>query len=447
MKLPKALVKAAHEGKLILFVGNGLSRHATNNQMPTWANFISQLGNDVPLSPARQAELTSAPVYIGADYVSRKLGRRLKGSIAGVIAAAPPDLKKIGPLHDLPFKFIITTNFDSFIEDSEPLAGAWVKPGVRLSSLPVHGPKHTKKVLHSIRSGKSRFIFKIHGDPKIGNIVLSLGSYYKLLSNPDYTALMHAIFCNYVVLFLGFGLDDYDFNNFYPAVARLLEGSSEKHYALVRGANSITASTYKRYGIQIISGDFDKFFRMIHTLKPIAPILELNFKGLGQGPRQPVRAGAIVAPNWVVYHQGFGLAAIEEECLHLRRAEKSPRALSVRYMVVPITITETTRIDIEIRVRGEFEFFVLLRKGEAVKYVAITTEAQKEEGPNRADLEYFFLKPQAVERRANQEFNIFTLRLNDNRLSIEFRGFDQIVGFFVGVNNEAWIRRVVVTHD
>lgn len=447
LKIPPDLIKASREGRLVLFIGNGLSRHATNDRMPLWKDFINELGNLALLRASEKRQLQNTQAYLGADYVSRKLGRKLARSISQVIAGAPPIHSKIRPLHDLPFKFIITTNFDSFIEDSEPLAGMHVKPHVRLSSLPVLGPAQTKNVLHTIRAGKSRFIFKIHGDPKLGNIVLSLGSYYKLLANPDYLALMHAIFCNYVVLFLGFGLDDYDFNTFYPTIARLLQGSSEKHFALMRDANGITARTFNRYGIRVLRGDFNSFFNQIHQLRPIHPILNLTFLGLGEQPLRLVKAGSIVAPNWVVYHSGYGFAGIQDSALHLRRDPKSPRALSVRQLIVPTRVGRGTKIEITLRVIGTFEFFILLKRGDTLSYVAISTEDDKNEGLHQADMPYFFLKPREQDIRIEADLTTFVIELDNQRLPEIFRGFEQMIGFFVGINQEAWIHQIRVVNQ
>jgi hypothetical protein len=275
LQIPIQLREAMKANQLVLFLGAGVSRFV-DEELPGRNQFLLRLARHARLSFQEKEALERTlqkqggfRQYLAADFIAHRLGKKkllecsreiLKANREGV-----KNLKSLRPLHSMKFRFAITTNYDTVIERSAALASQKGR-----AALHTYTHRELEAVLGSIRHGRQRFLFKIHGDLSQGSpdereIVLSLDSYYKSISDARYLALMHAIFLNHTVLFLGYSLDDYDFNYIFSTVALLMQNSRQKHYALVPPPETdvVTEEVMKAYGIEIIPGDLKSFFQSL----------------------------------------------------------------------------------------------------------------------------------------------------------------------------------------
>jgi hypothetical protein len=264
--------------RLVVFLGAGVSRYV-DKDMPGRSELLLELAKFARLSPEEEQALKTALAtqngfrqYMAADFIARRLGKdKLFQCCQGLLKAnreKDETLRILRPLHDMKFRFAITTNYDTLIERSAGLAAKEGRPPLRKYTL-----QDLEAVLNSMREGKERFLFKIHGDlsweaSRNKNIVISLDSYYESIADARYLALMHAIFLNYTVLFLGYSLDDYDFNYIFSAVALLMRNSRQLHYALLPSSETepVTREVLHAYGIEILSGDLKAFFEAVTGL-------------------------------------------------------------------------------------------------------------------------------------------------------------------------------------
>jgi len=124
---------------------------------------------------------------------------------------------------DLPFYAALTTNYDRLLE------AAYSDPNI-----PVYIQTDTEEL--AIAQGKNQFyILKCHGDVhKSESIVLSKPDYQTLIhENRAYEGLISNLFVSNPVLFVGFSLNDTDFELFRETIMSKYRGTIQTHYALM----------------------------------------------------------------------------------------------------------------------------------------------------------------------------------------------------------------------
>jgi hypothetical protein len=100
------------------------------------------------------------------------------------------------------------------------------------------------------------FIFKLHGDISSGqSIILTIQDYDHLLfRNIHVRVFMQAVFLNYTLLFVGYSLNDLDFQLLLSEMTLIFEGYTPKHYALIPDAGALTVEhLLERLNIQTLA--------------------------------------------------------------------------------------------------------------------------------------------------------------------------------------------------
>lgn len=182
------LRQASEEGRLVLFVGAGVS---ANSGVPTWGELIEALKSELPEFAQREPDsLKVAQIYrnVYPGQTNERVRQLLQDDKVAptVIHDA---LLALQPCH------IITTNYDTLLEQA----------------LAAHkAPFSTISRDQDLTVAREKFLLiKMHGDFSADNIVLSEQDYYDYERNfPLIRAFVLSLLASKVVLFVGFSFND-----------------------------------------------------------------------------------------------------------------------------------------------------------------------------------------------------------------------------------------------
>ena len=172
----------------------------------------------------------------------------------------------------LPFKRIITTNWDTLLEEALRQAGKSVAKVVRNEDVAyVDEEKVT--------------LIKLHGsiDQK-DTIVVTGDDYYDVFARlPETANLVRSFFATKTLLFLGYGLADEDFKRMYHEVERHLGKHKRRAYAVQLNPTTLAVKYWQQKNVEVIVADATAF-------------LEALIRELGVTSPPPVPASTGMAP-------------------------------------------------------------------------------------------------------------------------------------------------------
>lgn len=207
----REIIKAQENNQLVIFVGAGVSK---NSSVPGWSELIRVFADEIdyrrdtshdsgtactPCPAYTQEEMLRIPEYYFHRDASKDHAayyRLIQDTLRCDSGPNPVDdiIFRILPHH------IITTNYDSLLEDSSML-------NTRLYTV----VREDSDLLS--RSGE-RYLIKMHGDlnlPK--SIVLKESDYLEYeQKHPLISTFIRSLLINHTFLFLGYSLNDYNLN-------------------------------------------------------------------------------------------------------------------------------------------------------------------------------------------------------------------------------------------
>lgn len=238
--LPPELIDSINNGKCILFVGAGLSakvKRKNKKQLPLWGEFLNEL--------LEWAKSKNAMFWNGSDEITEtiKKGNYLLaaqelqecvtlGEFSEFLNSVFRD-SEVKPskthknIFKIPFRAILTTNYDNLLEGAYALT--------HYGQVPI---KFTQEDLNRISSplrSEDFFLFKIHGDiDRPDSIVLGSRSYNQILfRTPEYIHFLETLFTTHTVLFVGFSGNDVDFDFIVNRLSTIYSRTLNKHYILL----------------------------------------------------------------------------------------------------------------------------------------------------------------------------------------------------------------------
>lgn len=238
--------KASRHGKLVFFVGAGLS---SLSGYPRWAELVDVFykrlyGKDI------EEKLTSDDYLRIPQIFYDVLEEHQKNQYDEILKEVFDVEKMPNPIHykilSLNPVHIITTNYDDLLEKT-----CWQR-----------GKYYTKISAEKDVSGatSSRYLVKVHGDFSRGfkadNVVLKESDYmsydqnYPLISN-----LMKTIMATHTIVFIGYGLGDYNINLLLNWVKHLQKEGYKKPFFIrtdVEPIGDIDIKYYENKGLRII---------------------------------------------------------------------------------------------------------------------------------------------------------------------------------------------------
>ncbi len=238
--IPQELIEDIKNNKCILFVGSGLScqvKRSNNKFLPNWAGLLQEMltyaiGNNVEFW-GNSSDIEEMIKKYNLLTAAQELQDRLELSEMGDFLNGVFRDKKVKPteshltLPKIPFKAILTSNYDTLIESGYIINSGGVAPNI-----------FTQKDLGNISSPLRKddfYIFKIHGDiNRLDTIVLGSRDYQKLFyQSPDYRQFLETLFSVHTVLFVGFGGTDPDLDNILERLSTIYSRTIGKHYILL----------------------------------------------------------------------------------------------------------------------------------------------------------------------------------------------------------------------
>ena len=158
-------------------------------------------------------------------------------------------------LKEIPFRAVLTTNFDRILKGETPQPSAY-RTLLRSVRTPWIGTVYAPG-----REKKKRPVLKLHGDlNQPESVVLTRRDYRRLLhGNPDYLAFLRAYLLSYTVLYIGFSFTDSYLNELRSELLTRLDqgtGSDPVAYAIVNDVSELSRAHYRKHeGIEILTYD------------------------------------------------------------------------------------------------------------------------------------------------------------------------------------------------
>ncbi|WP_026765133.1 SIR2 family protein [Sediminibacterium salmoneum] len=256
-KIPIDLIDSFKQGKGGLFVGAGLSQSAG---LPNWEGLLNDLitlAEKVSYKPNKEfidscRELVKQPSkYL---ILAQELKDFLQDSFRKYIIEkysdkCPPPTDNHIAVIKFPYQFIITTNYDTLLEN------AYVK--VHGKQAKVHSFKDSPDIAYDLWNGRP-FILKAHGDANKAQqgVILTENDYRQILfQEKGYQSILQSLFTTKTVLFLGSSLSDPELKLLLSFIHSSFHGGGPSHYALIseEEMNSVEAESWrKNFNIQII---------------------------------------------------------------------------------------------------------------------------------------------------------------------------------------------------
>lgn len=252
--IPKQLLNGIKDNKCVLFAGAGASMDA---KMPSWKELVvalvERLKEEYFNLPNRELEeveklLCEGKYMILAAYCLRKLGAyEFSDVLKQKLSCNGKKSYTHGLLAKIPFKAVITTNLDLFIEQTNSANGRMCR-----ALLP------NDMNISEERLGGALPVLKIHGSYEIpDSIVLTKAGIRELLFNkPQYNETLKRYFTENTVLFYGYSFNDPDIDFILQGIMADKKGLTRKHYALLPNVGEIEIEyLLQEYNIQVISYD------------------------------------------------------------------------------------------------------------------------------------------------------------------------------------------------
>lgn len=282
MTVPQPLVRAITAGDCVAFVGAGFSAPV----IPQWRQLIADLSRPPlmtnPTLEGRIASLleggTGRDLEAAAQTLRDAIGEEAFGAALRDRLGDPPRnavmRRRLELLNSIPFRAILTTNFDGLLQGMTPGREAY------LGVLRPSGHRwFDRRYWHAARPGAA--VVKLHGSIDLPDGVVFTQRDYRrrLYESPGYATFLRAVMSTTTVLYLGFSFTDAYLNELRSEILSLLDhrgGDEPVAYAVVADATEAEAAySLEHEGLHVLSyatgdgGDhsgFDAFLAEIHRL-------------------------------------------------------------------------------------------------------------------------------------------------------------------------------------
>ena len=230
--------KSIKENSLILFVGAGIS---VNSNLPTWGELIQSLKKELDLPDGDSDDYLRVAQYYYDTFGKNQYTKKIEEVFFSKGTSKPNELhtliEKIAPKH------IITTNYDSLLEDQ-------FENGL----LRYNVVAEDKDIPYT---SSERYLIKMHGDFSKKNIVLKEDDYLDYALNfPMVSTLIQSLIMNHTLLFVGYSLGDSTFNSIFRLIQNTFKLDAKFAYFYTPEEPSmIIKEYYKKQGIIIVSNE------------------------------------------------------------------------------------------------------------------------------------------------------------------------------------------------
>ena len=290
---PSAVLDSIRNKEAVLFIGSGFSRAAALPSSASIAAFLTSTLRDnqktVDYQVAGQLDRV-------AELFEITYGRsRLVSAVESFLRTSPRDF--VSPSHRLLaslvkhgfVKTIITTNYDTLIEDACSALGTTLRVVAHESQL-------------YVAAGDQPVLYKIHGDfshPDL--LVFTPADFQRWSIGPEARSIMtqlQALFDRSAILFLGYSLSDFNILSLLLGREFASRGAPRhKRFAALYSSDDFgdTATRLRQYGVEgFLCPDTEQLLRwLLQTLPITLHVKHLVFSYPSWYPDQEVRYGGI----------------------------------------------------------------------------------------------------------------------------------------------------------
>ena len=235
------IIEAYRNNRLILFVGAGISK---DSGYPLWREVIESFGDELyGKDEEYNFDYLKIPQYYYNTFGKIKYEEKILESFNEHNARPNPIHKQIDRIAP---KHIITTNYDTLIEDQ-------LNSGILKYEV-------IKKDTDVPNSRLGNYIIKMHGDINERNFVLKEDDYYNYnIDFPIISQLIQSLIVNNTLLFIGYSLSDTTFNSIYRLISNQLGNNVNNAYLFTTdNLNEFEVRYYDNLNIKVIGGESTK---------------------------------------------------------------------------------------------------------------------------------------------------------------------------------------------
>lgn len=249
-----ALVSYVRERRCVLFVGAGLSRPAG---YPGWGDLMRHVvdGTHAQLGDAARKDeleqlLAQSKFAEVADQCRTLLGRTFFGRMMRdqLARRVAPPVATHKAIVETPYACIVTTNFDTLLEDA---FGTWSDFGIPKAPTGMELSQHGTLLLDG-----AFFILKAHGTIDDDESMVFTSEDYRRIThaNPAFQAVMSSLLLTHAILFVGYSLSDPNFRLLMDSQLTTFGSDAPPRYALMENVSDSERAILRRTaGIEVIS--------------------------------------------------------------------------------------------------------------------------------------------------------------------------------------------------
>lgn len=255
-RFPPALVDALLGNSAVALVGSGASVRA---KLPSWEQLLRRLiaecKNNVSSFDENDEEellrLLEDHQWLEVaeacrSFLRPNFYRDVLTSVLGLNNLDTTQLHRL--LMELPFRAILTTNYDTLIEQAFSRSGNGI--------IPTFTHQDRAELAKATRS-TSKFLLKLHGDiRRVESIVLTADDYDLLLANPGYRTAITTLIGSSTLVILGYGFRDPDLNLVLRGYSAAFKGFGGPHFAFLANTGAILRRSLEaQFDVQVIDYD------------------------------------------------------------------------------------------------------------------------------------------------------------------------------------------------
>jgi hypothetical protein len=250
-------------GNCVAFVGAGFSAAA---KLPKWGELLLKIAGESELSTQETREI-GALVERGSAHAYERAAQMLRDKVGKprflellrghmVPTSNPIMEKRLWLMKRIPFRLILTTNFDGLLKGAVPGRKEYRE------ALRGDARRWWSAAYVDERHEEGAKVLKLHGDLSAtaddGQIVLSSVDYRRRLYNePSYVMFLRSLLATTTVLYLGFSFEDAYLNELRSEVLATMDdpglNAQPLAYALMADVPPLTVQHYREHeGVQIL---------------------------------------------------------------------------------------------------------------------------------------------------------------------------------------------------
>jgi len=270
-----ALINYIRDGRCVLFVGAGLSRSAG---LPSWHELMERLleplrsrsgagtGTGDAVTAQLDALLEKGRYPELAGHCRDLLGTRVFDGIVRRELQPRGELPEIyRAIVETPFACIVTTNFDTNLEDAY---ARWDERGIPKTPTGADLAQQGTLLLDG-----AFFVLKAHGDlGDAASMIFTAEDYRRVIhANPAFQAVLNSILLTHAVLFVGYSLGDPNFRLLMDSQLTIFNEEVPPRYAVMSEIGQVEQDILWRTArIRVLpyaQGRHEEVGRLLHTLR------------------------------------------------------------------------------------------------------------------------------------------------------------------------------------